>query len=133
MTHNEKIAWLAGWCAANDLDLELDGEVGFGRECVGILDGDGEYVDYDLYDEYKPVEYVAELGPAEDAPDAYHKHDCLVVLGTGEAATEQLYAWVRRLVDAGAKIERDVPKSILDVGAFFFGKMTRTRIVLERA
>lgn len=135
MTYTAKLAWLATWCAENGLALQLDGEIGFGRECVGVLDGDGlmaSYVDYDLYsgEDYKPIPGQENLSPRDDAPDAYHKHDCLCVLGRGEYAFEQLYAWVRRIVDAGGVIERDVPKSTPDVTAFFFGKATRTRIIL---
>lgn len=133
MEHAEKMAWLAGWCSANGLTLDLEGECGFGRECVGI-GVDEEWVDYDTYaiidGHVRDLPGQGALAPGADAPDAYHKHACLAVLGRGEPAAAQLYAWVRRLADAGATIERDVPKDIVDAGAFFFGKTTRTRIVL---
>jgi hypothetical protein len=68
--------------------LSLDGECGFGRECVGIL-CNGNWVDYDY-----------ECGvPTPD--DAYHKHDCIAVLGRGEDAISQLYNWCRAFENAG--------------------------------
>ena len=52
MTHEEKITWMAVWAAKNRFRLDLDGTVGFGRECVGISD-DGLYPDYEWF-EKKP-------------------------------------------------------------------------------
>lgn len=125
-----KLAWLAGWCAAQGLYLQLDGEVGFGRECVGILDG-ASYVDFDTYDEetFEPLPGQEGLIPGAEAPEAYGKHDCLAVLGRGPESESQLYAWVRRLSEAGARIEKNVPKTMPDLGALV-GITTRTRIVL---
>ena len=82
MTRDEKAAWMAVWAAKNKCRLELEGEVGFGRECVGIISGDS-YPDY----------------PDDDAmpipEDAYHKHNCVAVLGRGENAEAQLFDWLR--------------------------------------
>ncbi len=83
MTHEEKIQWMAVWAAKNGVQLTLEGECGFGRECVGILK-DGVYPDYD-YD-------IPSLRIPEDA---YHKHNCVAVLGRGENAEAQLYEWLK--------------------------------------
>lgn len=130
-THQEKLAWLEKWCSAHELTLDLEGECGFGRECVGVSDGMGGWVDYDTFD-WDTMQRLPEqegLAPGEDAPDAYHKHDCLAVLGRGEGAEAQLYAWVHRLAEAGVRIERNVPKNMPDFGSLF-GQNTRTRVVL---
>lgn len=122
--HLRRLAWLRGYCAGAGLTLDLEGEVGFGRECVGILI-DGEYVDYDAY-----APEGEGTGPGEDAPHAYHKHGCLAVLGRGTAAETELHDWVRRIVEAGAVVRRDVPKEIPDVGAVFFGRGARNVFVM---
>lgn len=80
-----------------------EGEVGFGRECVGFKHGDS-YVDYNpLTNNYTDYvhEYDSRLVPPENTPDAYHKHDCLVVLGRGEKAVSQLARWVESLESHG--------------------------------
>jgi hypothetical protein len=46
MTHEEKIQWMAMWAVKHGVTLKLEGECGFGRECVGILAGD-VYPDYE--------------------------------------------------------------------------------------
>jgi hypothetical protein len=136
-TADEMVEWLRAWCAKHDgLTLELEGEVGFGRECVGILYDTGltaEYVDYDVYDmeSQSPTPYAALVSPGDEAPNAYHKHDCLAVLGRGDEPLAELYLWVRRLDAAGATIERDAPRDGHDVGSLLFGKTTRTRVVVE--
>lgn len=93
MKHEDKIKYMKEWCAKNNLTLVLEGEVGFGRECVGILSEQcGAYPDYWSFDEdYNVVE-------GEDVwiPDgAYHKHPCVAVLGRGTDAEEELYQWVK--------------------------------------
>lgn len=70
--------------------LVLEGECGFGRECVGIL-VNYQWVGYDWDDDDFPV----------TAADAYHKHPCLAVLGRGDDAIEQLYEWCKALKEAG--------------------------------
>jgi hypothetical protein len=75
----------------------FNGEVGFGRECVGISNKENEnYIafnpinrtDYDFIPEY----YDQRLYDIA-AQDAYHKYDCLCVLGTDEDAIRQLDLW----------------------------------------
>lgn len=123
--HLRRLAWLRGYASGAGLVLDLEGEVGFGRECVGLL-LDGEYVDWD---EYAPE--GEGTGPRGEAVDAYHKHPCIAVLGRGVEAEKQLYEWVNRIVTAGAVPRRDVPKEIPDVTAVFFGKTTRTVMVMR--
>ena len=78
------------------LIFEDEGECGFFRECVGLIGRNGCYVDYNIID---PNDKVL-IGPDpkfyderfEDiAPeDAYHKHDCVAVLGRGEDGLRKL-------------------------------------------
>lgn len=87
--------------------VEWEGEIGFGRECIGLVDPEA--------DQY--IEYVGGTGPpAADVPDAYHKNDSIAVLGRGPVAEAQLAAWVAKLDKAGATYER-LPKVLPDVMA----------------
>lgn len=101
-TLDEKIEFMQLWAARNKCYLELEGEVGFWRECVGILQGTS-YVDtpgssHNSYREYD------EIQPPEAVESAYHKHDCLCVLGRDEDSIHQLYRWVEKLVANGAVV-----------------------------
>lgn len=120
--HLCRLRWLAGWCAGAGVTLDLEGEIGFGRECVGILDGH-EYICWD-WQRREPS-----AGPGPEAPDAYHKSDSLAVLGRGEEAEKQLHDWVKRLADAGGYLERGVPKEMPDLGSLL-GRHTQTCIRL---
>jgi hypothetical protein len=75
----------------------FNGEVGFGRECVGILNKENknylafnptDRVDYEFIPEYYDERLYA-IAPQ----DAYHKYDCLSVLGTDEDSIRQLDKW----------------------------------------
>lgn len=92
----------------HELVFEDEGEVGFGRECVGLLNGDNyvDYnpmnsVDYDYIDSFYD-ERFNDITP----PDAYHKHTCIAVLGRGEDAIRQLSDWVDKLNEIGVKVDR---------------------------
>lgn len=50
MTHEEKVQWMAVYAAKNNMQLTLNGECGFGRECVGVL-VNGHYPEYKWYDD----------------------------------------------------------------------------------
>lgn len=160
MIDQERIDKVILWAGQQGCTLQREGEVGFGRECVGITHGTG-YVDthgsggnyypdqywgnfscghkgivpYELepagYGGFKPprrdqeqvvpcpkctAEQFAEIGRlvppalgAANAPDnvvnAYHKHDCLCVLGRGDEALEELLAWVERIIARGGTVE----------------------------
>ena len=90
---------------AHRVIFEDEGEVGFGRSCVGFVTRAGGYVSYNPRNakEYELIEELVcpEAEPPEDAPDAYHKHDCMAILGRGASAIGQLAAWVRSLERAG--------------------------------
>ena len=89
------------------LIFEEEGECGFGRECVGLTNGNN-YVDYNPTDSVN-CDYIKEfyndkfydIAPA----DAYHKHNCLAVLGRGEKSIRQLADWVDKLNEMGAVVE----------------------------
>ncbi len=88
----EEIAYLVRWTGQQGALFQMHGEVGFGRECVGVLIN---------------TSYVETPGrSSEFAPEnAYHKHDCLAVLGRGAIPERQLYEWVRKIDAAGGTIK----------------------------
>jgi hypothetical protein len=96
---------------ANDhgLVLNLEGEVGIGRECVGFTHGNS-YVDYNpitMGGDYDPVPGFEDERIAKAAPeDAYHKHQCLAVLvqTDREKAIEQLGEWVDAMNEIGVEM-----------------------------
>lgn len=116
---DQATGWLAEWCSAYGLTLDLEGECGFGRECVGIAGPTHEWVDWD-----------DGAGPGAEAPHAYHKHDCLAVLGRGDDAVRELYAWLKAAVGRGCVLQFNVPKEGLDLGALVYGHTTRTVLAL---
>lgn len=91
----EHIVFLTEWAARWGAHLQIAGTVGFGRECVGIAH-DGSYIDY------SGLTSQAEFWTPEDA---YHKHDCLAVLGRGDDAITQLHDWVKWLDEHGYTVE----------------------------
>ena len=102
MTHQEKINWMIMWAHKNKVVLDLEGSCGFGRECVGILRND-KYPDYMWYD--KDWQREDNNGDVWTPEDAYHKHDCVAVLGRGEAAEDQLYQWLKWFDENGFVVE----------------------------
>lgn len=91
----------------NKLIFEEEGSVGFGRDCVGLTNGNN-YLEYNPTDSvnYDPIE-----GFQDDRfydicpPDAYHKHNCIAVLGRGEDAISQLADWIDKLNELGVVVE----------------------------
>jgi len=90
------------------LIFEEEGECGFGRECVGLTNGHN-YVDYnptnDTTNEYIQGFYderFYDIAP----PNAYHKHNCIAVLGRGEESIRELSDWVDKLNEIGAVVEK---------------------------
>jgi len=104
MTHEQKIEWMIQWCHKHKARLELEGECGFGRDCVGIIVGE-VYPDYNWYDEENNYEEISGNGEVWTPKDAYHKHPCVAVLGRGEDAEYQLYDWLKWFDENGFKIE----------------------------
>lgn len=93
------------WAAEQGCILELDGEVGFARPCVGIL-WRTSYVDTpgSGYNDHGPFFGHDSIGgPPEDVA-AYHKHDCLAVLGTDEQAVDGLLRWIEKIREAGGRV-----------------------------
>lgn len=101
--HERKVEWMAIWAARNNLKLELQGECGFGRECVGVTIED-KYPDYEWHDR-ETYDRIDNNGDVWTPPDAYHKHECVAVLGRGEGAESQLYDWLKWFDDNGFKLE----------------------------
>lgn len=99
MTHAEKIEWMKKWCEENGLALTLEGECGFGRECVGVLASNACYPDYAWHNYDGDYERLDNNGDVWVPEDAYHKHDCVAVLGRGEKAEAQLYDWLKWFQD----------------------------------
>lgn len=103
MSRDEKIQWMATWAAKNGLQLVLEGECGFGRECVGVSVG-GNYPDYEWYDD-ETYNREDNNGKVWTPEDAYHKHPCVAVLGRGENAEGQLYEWLKWFDENGFVLE----------------------------
>jgi len=92
ISHRKKIEWMATWAAKNHVQLELEGQCGFRRECVGII-AEGHYPDYYWYDD--DYNRIDNNGKVWVPPDAYYKHECIAVLSRGKEAEEQLYKWLK--------------------------------------
>jgi len=108
VTAQERRDWMALWCARNTAALALDGSVGFGRDCVGVLVGDS-YPDYIWHgDEAGDYKRLDGNGDVWTPDDAYHKHDCVAVLGHGEGPEELLYHWLKWFDDNGFAVESGV-------------------------
>lgn len=85
--------------------LELDGEVGFGRPCVGIL-WKTHYIDTpgSGHNDHGPFMGSDSIGGPPEHVNAYHKHDCLAVLGTHGESIDGLLDWVDKIRAAGGNI-----------------------------
>ena len=88
------------------LVFEDEGECGFGRECVGLMKVNN-YVDYNPTD--ANCDYIKEFYDERlykiSPSDAYHKHNCLAVLGRGDDAIRQLSDWVDKLNELGVVVD----------------------------
>ena len=132
MTHEEKIQWMALWAVRNKCALNLEGECGFGRECVGIL-ADDKYPDYAWYDEQGSYERLDANGDVWTPADAYHKHPCVAVLGRGQEAEAQLYDWLKWFEGNGFGLETGAAKMDPKLGmiGILLGKHTYARMVKQ--
>jgi hypothetical protein len=90
------------------LIFEEEGECGFGRECVGLTKND-KYIAFNPRDS-TTYEYIKEFYDEQltnIAPEnAYHKHDCLAVLGRFDDSIRQLSKWVDDLNELNVVIEK---------------------------
>lgn len=126
MKHKDKIDWMIKWAHNNKVILNLEGECGFGRECVGILALNDCYPDYEWYDdEHKRID---KNGDVWIPKDAYHKHECVAVLGRGEKAESQLYDWLKWFDDNNFKVEI-VDRKCLHALELFLGRHRHARMV----
>jgi hypothetical protein len=107
VSHAEKIAWMYNWARSNGAELQLQGQVGFGRECVGITIS-GAYPDCIWFDdEFNRLDQNGDIWEPEDA---YEKHSCVAVIGRGEKAESQLYDWLRWFDANGFVVETGMVK-----------------------
>lgn len=108
-THDEQIQLLQRFANDHGIVLQLEGSVGFGRECVGFTHGDN-YVAYNplRYPDFEPVSGFEDDSIGDCAPaDAYHKHNCLAVLvhdGDRDNAILQLVQWVEAMNEFGVEV-----------------------------
>ena len=116
MTHEEKIEWMKDWAKRHGCTLQLEGECGFGRPCVGVLAQD-VYPDYTWLNQ-ETWERTDNNGEVWQPPSAYHKHDCVAVLGRGEDAEAQLYEWLKWFEDNKFRVEQGQRKLGPDEDAF---------------
>ena len=105
-TINECIFNIQEFANTHNIEFEQEGEVGFGRECVG-LKLNNNYIDYCPFNQ-ETWEEIAEFNDErlyDIAPnDAYHKHNCIAVLGRSDDAIRQLSDWVDKLKELNATI-----------------------------
>lgn len=131
MKHQSKLDWMAIWCAKYAAALELKGECGFGRECVGIIKN-GVYPAYHWYDDENDYKQLDNNGDIWKPKNAYHKHECVAVLGHGKEAESQLYDWLKWFDDNGFILEHgfnDRGKSYdrleLLINSYIFSRMVK--------
>lgn len=113
VSRETQIVYITEWAARYKCSLQLNGQVGFGRDCVGVLKG-GTYIDYEDHTEIWTPE------------DSYHKHDCLAVLNhdDADAALGQLYEWVKWLDGHGYGVEEVYRQPTSDIDLAFHGIST---------
>lgn len=131
MNREEKMAWMAVWAVKNKLQLDLEGEVGFGRECVGIL-AQGSYPAYS-WDDENTYERLDNNGEVWTPEDAYHKGPYVAVLGRGEEAESQLYEWLKWFDDNNFKLETGVIHGVFDPIKIMLGQNHFERMVRQEA
>jgi hypothetical protein len=115
---SEQIVYITEWAAKNRASLQLNGQVGIGRDCVGVHVG-GTYID--TAEAKEQTCYRQDGGPWWEPGDSYHKHDCLAVLGHGDAALAQLYEWVRWLDAHGYGVEEACRQPSSNIDLVFHG------------
>jgi hypothetical protein len=131
MKHDKKIKWMEKYAARHNVRLQLKGHCGFGRKCVGILGQNGCYPDYQWH---KEAEYhydrIDNNGDVWMPEDAYHKHECVAVLGRGREAESQLYEWLKWFDDNHFEINQDkTGKANLDEMQIEMGEDQYSRMV----
>lgn len=104
MTHRTAKEICEKFALKHKVIFDEEGTCGFGRSCVGFSSGSG-WVDHnprELSGVYARIDELAcEAANPPLGVDAYHKHDCLAVLGLGSEPVIQLATWVRHMEAAG--------------------------------
>lgn len=109
-----------------------EGECGFGRECVGLNIGE-KWLDYNPHNSttYESIKEYYDQRFYEVAPtDAYHKHDCVAVLGRGDEAIRQLSDWVDKLNELGVEVV-EYRTGATGMQVMFSGFISRTLKIKE--
>jgi len=102
MTHLEKLGWMMEFAKKNNAIINLNTSCGLGRPCVGLV-VDESFPDYEWFgNDWERIDPNGEVWIPEHA---YHKHPCVAVLGTGEAAEEELYEWLKWFDDNNFIVE----------------------------
>lgn len=98
----------------NGVKLTLEGECGFGRECVGIIGINEHYVSYawDLNED--TWEYDGGSDGIFKPENAYGKHPCVAVLGRDNDSINQLYEWLKWFEENGYEVE--TKKRVIPLG-----------------
>ena len=129
MTHEQKILWMQHYCGEIGAILMLEGEIGFGRECVSIQRNETS-PDYEWYDDdYDEISGNGEVWTPEDA---YHKHPCVAVLGRGKDAEEQLYQWLNWFNENNFKLESGSVEGVTDPVRIMLGQHQYHRMVKQK-
>ena len=128
-TRVEQIVYLTEWASKYGATLQLNGQVGFGRDATGILKGDT----YIATGNIKETEAYQPGGEWWEPEDSYHKHDCLCVLGHGDEALAQLYEWVKWLDEHGYGIEEISRTPTSQIDLLFHGVSTPRLVKLASA
>ena len=105
MTYDEAIKTCQQFALKHKIIFEDEGECGFCRLCVGFISQSGNYVNYNPHTSNETCAEISCLQSEDVIPpkdvEAYHKHDCMAVLGLGEEAVNQLARWVQKIEKAG--------------------------------
>jgi len=119
-TRADQIVYLTDWAARYQCSLQLNGQVGFGRDCTGILK-DSTYIDTQDAKNATAYNHEAEPDSWWEPEDSYHKHDCLAVLGHGDEPLAQLYEWVKWLDGHGWGVENTYRQPTSGIDLAFHG------------
>lgn len=114
------------FCADTGMKFVDRGEIGFGRECVGIMNPETDcYLAYATYDKGYNEKLVHDVAQNTAPKNAYHKGPYLAVLfdGTEEGradAINQLNSWIEKIAAAAYDLteyeETDSVASLLNGG-----------------
>lgn len=105
------------------LVFDANGEIGFGRPCVGLRHGDC----FAYYNPYGAEElHDDRLYPPDSVGNAYHKDNCVAVLGSGDDAIRQLADWLRHYDEVGVEIYMRPLKHDNVIAAMLHGPVAAT-------